>query len=691
MELLLEIGMEEIPARFLNSSLAGIEKWIENEFNTKRIKFDSVKTYGTPRRMVLNVKGVADLQEDLSETNIGPAKKVAYNEAGELSKAALGFAKSQGVDTKELKIITTEKGEYLAVTKFIKGNEVKKLLPEIMKNLITSMTFPKSMRWGEKKMKFARPIKWILALCDRELVNFEIEGLKSESASCGHRFFGKSKFKVESIEDYFEKVRANNVIIDIEERKKKIRDLIDAKCTKTGEKVLIEEELLDEVTNLVEYPYPVMGTFNQEFLEVPQEVLIITMQVHQRYFPVLDENGKLLPKFVVIRNGIEASDYVKIGNEKVLSARLSDARFFYYEDLKKNPETLVNSLKDVVFQKDIGTIYEKVERNMKIADKISEKMGASEQKRADVKRTVYLSKFDLLTNMISEKEYTKLQGFMGMVYAKKAGEKESVAEGIFEHYLPRFTGDILPKTEEGIAAAISDKIDTVTSCFSVGLIPSGSQDPYALRRAAQGVVNIILNSKLSVSIGELVDYSLQCFADSGKMKRDMSEVRAEVIEFFRNRVVNILVEKGYRKDIVEAVVAAGFDNIAETEEKTAILEKVAVAPEFKDLVMLIKRVRNISKDYSAGEISEQLLKEEAEKSLYGFYNELSESSKTMIAQKRYEEFFKTILSGKDRINSFFDNIMVMDKDEAVKANRISLLKKLDYLFNEVAQITKIEE
>ncbi len=560
-----------------------------------------------------------------------------------------------------------------------------------MKNLITSMTFPKSMRWGEKKMKFARPIKWILALCDRELINFEIEGLKSESASCGHRFFGKSKFKVESIADYFEKVRANNVIIDIEERKKKIRDLIDAKCTKTGEKVLIEEELLDEVTNLVEYPYPVMGTFNQEFLEVPQEVLIITMQVHQRYFPVLDENGKLLPKFVVIRNGIEASEYVKVGNEKVLSARLSDARFFYYEDLKKNPETLVESLKDVVFQKDIGTIYEKVERNIKIADKIAERAGLNQEQRADVKRTVYLSKFDLLTNMISEKEYTKLQGFMGMVYAKKAGEKESVADGIFEHYLPRFTGDILPKTNEGVAASISDKIDTVTSCFSVGLIPSGSQDPYALRRAAQGVVNIILNSKLSLSIGELVDYSLQCFAETGKMKRDIGEVRAEVMEFFRNRVINILVEKGHRKDIVEAVVAAGFDNIAETEEKTALLEKVAVTPEFKDLVMLIKRVRNISKDYTAGEISESLLKEDAEKALYGFYSELNESAKVMIAQNRYEEFFKIILSGKEKINSFFDNIMVMDKDEAVKANRISLLKKLDYLFNEVAQITKIEE
>ena len=368
MELLLEIGMEEIPARFLNSSLAGIEKWIENEFNTKRIKFDSVKTYGTPRRMVLNVKGVADLQEDLSETNIGPAKKVAYNEAGELSKAALGFAKSQGVDAKELKIISTDKGEYIAVSKFIKGVEVKKLLPEILKNLITTLAFPKSMKWGTNKMRFARPIKWILALADREIVNFEVEGLKTELKSCGHRFFGKPSFKVESIADYFEKVKENNVIVDIDERKERIKALIAAKCTKTGEEVLIDEELLDEVTNLVEYPYPVVGTFNSEFLEVPQEVLIITMQVHQRYFPVLDSNGKLLPKFVIIRNGIEHSDNVKTGNEKVISARLSDARFFFYEDLKKSPDKLVEGLKEVVFQKDIGTIYAKIERNKKLAE-----------------------------------------------------------------------------------------------------------------------------------------------------------------------------------------------------------------------------------------------------------------------------------------------------------------------------------
>ena len=691
MELLLEIGMEEIPARFLNNSLAGIEKWIENEFNTKRIKFESIKTYGTPRRMVLNVKGVSEMQDDLSETNVGPAKKVAYNEAGELSKAALGFAKSQGVDSKELKIITTEKGEYVAVTKFIKGSDVKKLLPEIMKNLVVSMTFPKSMKWGEKKLKFARPIKWLLALCDRELINFEIEGIKSESASCGHRFFGKGKFKVESIKDYFEKIRENNVIIDINERKNKIKDLIDAKCTKTGEKVLVEDELLDEVTNLVEYPYPVMGTFNQEFLEVPQEVLIITMQVHQRYFPVLDESGKLLPKFVVIRNGIEASEYVKIGNEKVLSARLSDARFFYYEDLKKNPENLVQGLKDVVFQKDIGTIFEKVERNKKIASFIADKLLYSDEIKSDINRTVHLSKFDLLTNMISEKEYTKLQGFMGMVYAKKFGEKNSVAEGIFEHYLPRFQGDILPKSKEGIITAISDKVDTVTSCFAVGLIPSGSQDPYALRRAALGVVNIIINSKLSISIGEIVDYSIKCFAESGKMKRDMLEVKKEVMEFFKNRISNVMVEKGLRKDVVESVVSAGYENISECIEKAAVLEKIALTSEFKDLVMLIKRVKNISKDYSLSQVNEELLKEDAEKELYKFYKEVSNNSTMLIAEKKYEELFKNILSGKVKINEFFDKIMVMDKDEAVKNNRISLLKGLDILFNSVALITMIEE
>ena len=691
MEVLLEIGMEEIPARFLKNALLSMEKYIATEFAVKRIKYESVKTFGTPRRLVINIKGVSTTQEDLSETNVGPAKKVAYNEAGELSKAALGFAKSQGVDAKDLKIISTDKGEYIAVSKFVKGVEVKKLLPEMLKNLIMTLTFPKSMKWGTNKMRFARPIKWILALADRELVNFEVEGLKTELKSCGHRFFGKQTFKVESIADYFEKVKENNVIVDIEERRERIKALIAAKCTKTGEEVLIEEELLDEVTNLVEYPYPVVGTFNSEFLEVPQEVLIITMQVHQRYFPVLDSNGKLLPKFVIIRNGIEHSDNVKTGNEKVISARLSDARFFFYEDLKKSPDKLVEGLKDVVFQKDIGTIYAKIERNKKLAEKMCKYMNLSAEQTATVLRTVHLAKFDLLTNMISEKEYTKLQGFMGMVYAEKAGEKKEVAKGIFEHYLPRFQGDILPESNEGIIASITDKIDTVVGCFGVGLIPSGSQDPYALRRAALGVVNIILNSKLQLSTLQIVRDSIEQFAADGILKRSKEEVEKDVMEFIKARVINVLVEKGLRKDVVEAVVAAGYENTAETASKAELLEKMASTDEFKKLVTLIKRVRNISKDYSEGEVNEALLKESAEKDLYSFYKELSVKNSRFIAENQYGKVFEAIVAGTSVINSFFDNIMVMDKDESVKTNRVSLLKKLDKVFNEVAVISMISE
>jgi glycyl-tRNA synthetase beta chain len=691
LEVLLEIGMEEIPARFLKNALTSMEKYIETEFKSKRIKFESVTTFGTPRRLIINIKGVSSSQEDLSETNVGPAKKVAYNEAGELSKAALGFAKSQGVDVNDLKMISTDKGEYIAVSKFIKGVEVKKLLPDILKNLITTMSFPKSMKWGTNKMRFARPIKWILALADRELIEFEIEGLKTELKSCGHRFFGKQTFKVESISDYFEKVKENYVIVDIEERRERIKALIAAKCTKTGEEVLVEDELLDEVTNLVEYPYPVVGTFNSEFLEVPQEVLIITMQVHQRYFPVLDSNGKLMPKFVIIRNGIEHSENVKTGNEKVISARLSDARFFFYEDLKKSPDKLVEGLKDVVFQKDIGTIYGKVERNKKLAAKMCEYLDIDGISKENVLRTVHLAKFDLLTNMISEKEYTKLQGFMGMVYAEKAGENKEVAKGIFEHYLPRFQGDILPESNEGVIASITDKLDTVVGCFGVGLIPSGSQDPYALRRAALGIVNIILNSKLQLSTLQIVRDSIELYEAEGRLKRTKEEIEKDVMEFIKARVINVLIEKGHRKDVVEAVVAAGFENIAETSVKVELLEKMSSSDEFKKLVTLVKRVRNISKDFSEGEVIESLLKESAEKELYSFYKELSLKNEGFISEKKYGQLFETILSGTSIINSFFDNIMVMDKDESVKTNRVSLLKKLDKVFNEVAVISMISE
>ena len=691
MEILLEIGMEEIPARFLKPALNDIEKYIKSVFSEKRIEFGEVNTYGTPRRLILSVNGISEKQEDLTEINTGPAKHIAFDPNGGLTKAGLGFAKSQGVEATDLEIVETSKGEYVAVKKYIEGEETKKLLPNILKELILSLSFPKSMRWSDKKMRFARPIQWLLAMADEELIEINIDGLESSLKSTGHRFFGEKEFEVKSIGQYFQKLKENKVIYDIEERKQLIVDMINQKCTKAGEKVLIEEELLDEVTNLIEHPYPIVGTFNSEFLEVPQDVLIISMQVHQRYFPILDENGKLLPKFVVIRNGISDSDAVKKGNEKVLSARLSDARFFYYEDLKKDLETFVENLKTVVFQKDLGTIFEKVERSKTIAKKLIKDLGI-EDKSEDILRTVHLSKADLVSNMIGEKEFTKLQGFMGAEYALKAGEKDSVSKGIEEHYYPRYSGDKLPETLEGIITGICDRLDTLVGCFGIGLIPSGSKDPFALRRASLGIVNIILNSRLDISLFELVDYSAQIFESKGILKRDRVEVVQEVKEFFKQRVINVLGEKGYRKDITASVVEVDFDNLLDTVTKIDILEEFSKEQDFNDLVLLLKRVGNISKDFSNEcSINPELFEKEEEKGLYEFFISLKNETAVSIEENDYKKFFMDILKGKEIINKFFDNVMVMVKDENVKENRLSLLKSLDEIFNRVANIGLIEE
>ena len=687
MRLLFEIGMEELPARFLKQALNDLKHNLETKLETERIKFDEIKTYGTPRRLILDVHNLAEKQEDLDLVNMGPAKSVAYVN-GELSRAGLGFAKSQGIEPEQLEIVETPKGEYIAARKFMEGRETKELLSEILKSLVLELNFPKSMKWADKKLRFARPVQWFLALCDSEVIPFEIEGITSGNRSRGHRFFGK-EFEVSNIDEYFTKIRENNVIIDLDERRALVKDLV-AKCAEEGEQVHIEDELLDEVTNLIEYPCPIVGTFNSDFLEVPQEVLIISMQVHQRYFPILDNNGKLLPKFVVVRNGVESSDYVRKGNEKVLSARLADARFFYQEDLKHPLADNVEKLKTVVFQKDLGTIYQKIERSREIANYLVDVLGCADR-REDVLRTVYLAKADLVSNMIGEKEFTKLQGFMGADYALKSGENEKVSLGIKEHYYPRFQGDLLPTEMEGIIAGISDRLDTLVGCFGVGVIPSGSKDPFALRRAALGIVNVIINSKLNISLKALVNRSLDTLQADGVLKRDRAEVEAEVLEFFKQREINIFGDMGFSKDVIDAVLNRDYDNIVEALERVKTLEAFAKEKEFGELLPVLKRVGNISKDHRDMTVDTTLFKEEIEKELYNFSMNLSEKMEEALANKDYSKYLKEITTGKDIINNYFDKIIVMDKDETIKNNRLSQLRFLTDIFSKMADLNQIEE
>lgn len=685
MKLLFEIGMEEIPARFLKQALEDLKNNLEKKLTENRISFEEIKTFGTPRRLIL-CSEISEIQAELNELNMGPSKEIAFKD-GVLTKAGLGFVKAQGVDEKNIEIVKTEKGEYIAVRKYSEAGQTKKVLPEILKSLVLELTFPKSMKWADKTLRFARPIEWFLALFGKEIVEFEVEGLKSSNTSKGHRFFGKD-FKVTDVEEYFEKIRENNVIIDIDERKKLVEELI-GKFLSEDEQVIIDKDLLDEVTNLVEYPYPIIGTFSEEFLEVPQEVLIISMQVHQRYFPILNKQGKLLPKFVVIRNGIDYSENVKKGNEKVLSARLSDARFFYHEDLKIPLDNNVEKLKTVVFQKDLGTMYAKMKRSEKIAVYLVDKLGYN-SKKEDILRTVRLAKADLVSNMIGEKEFTKLQGFMGADYALKLGENDNVSLGIKEHYYPRFQGDLLPSGIEGIIAGISDRIDTLVGCFGVGLIPTGSKDPFALRRAALGIVNIIIASNISVSLKELINVSLDALEADGVLKVERVKTETDVLEFFKQRIINVLSDMKYPKDIILSVVDRDADDIISCLEKVKVIVEYSRKDDFKKLLQTIKRVGNISKDNKDVEVNEKLFQNEYEKSLWKKSNELTKMVDKLLIQKDYTEYLDAVLGIANDIDKYFENTIVMDENKEVKYNRINQMTYLTKIFTKMAYLNNLD-
>ena len=687
MELLFEIGMEEIPARFLNQALEDLKNNFEKKLKNNRIKFSGVRTYGTPRRLVLVADEVAEIQEDLDELNIGPSRERAYKD-GALTKAGEGFLKAHRIEEEQIEIIKNDKGEYIAFKRFSKGKPTETILPEILKALVLEETFQKSMRWSDKTIRFARPIEWFLALYGGKVLDFEIEGIKSSNKSKGHRFFGK-EFEVSSVEDYLKKIKENNVIIDISERRKMIEEMI-SKSLLEDEKADVDEALLDEVTNLVEYPFAIVGNFSEEFLEVPQEVLIISMKVHQRYFPILDKKGKLLPKFIVIRNGIDFSQNVKEGNEKVLSARLADARFFYQEDLKIPLDQNVEKLKTVVFQKDLGTMFNKVKRTEKIAEFLIGKLKYNYMK-ADILRTVKLAKADLVSNMIGEKEFTKLQGLMGSKYAMERGEEIGVAIGIKEHYYPRFQGDLLPSGIEGIITGLSDRIDTLVGCFGVGLIPTGSKDPFALRRTALGIVNIIINANINISLKELVNVSLDALQADQVLKADRAKVEADVLEFLKQRMINVFTDMKYRKDIVLAVLDRDADNITNALEIVKVISEKLALNKLEALLQVAKRVTNIiTKGNGNTTVKEKLFKEEVEKTLYTESKKVGEEAEKAIKENEYADYFEKMTSLVPTIDKYFETVIVMDEDRNVRENRINQLTYIKNLFDRIAYLNKID-
>lgn len=686
-DLLFEIGLEEVPARFLRAAMEQLQDKLVKWLDASRIAHGEVTAFATPRRLAVWVQNVADKQEDVSEEVKGPSRKIALDDSGQWSKAALGFAKSQGVDPESFTFKELGGVEYIYVTKNSVGVDTKSILSEGLLGILTSMTFPKNMRWGAHEFKFVRPIKWMVAMLGSETVDLEITGVKAGNVTRGHRFLG-GEAVIPEASAYRDVLREQHVIVDVNERQEMIVSQIQALAREKDWNIAIKDDLLEEVLFLVETPTVLYGSFDSSFLHIPQEVLITSMREHQRYFPVLDKQGQLLPYFVTVRSGDSRSlDVIARGNEKVLRARLSDAKFFYEEDQKLQIKDALSKLESIVFHEELGTIGDKVRRIRRISDQLSAKLNVSADAADSVSRAADICKFDLVTQMVYE--FPELQGVMGEDYARKAGEKEHVAKAVFEHYQPRFAGDSVPSTMVGSIVSIADKIDTIVGCFSIGIIPTGSQDPYALRRQAAGIVQIILEHKLPVTLSDVFGVALEVHENIRVLKRSTDEIRKDLKEFFGLRVKKLLSED-QRYDVVDAVITAGFDHVVSVVSRGhALMNAVESVQDFKTTVESFNRVSNLAAKAGKAAVNAELFTESEENKLYEAWNAIRADYHAALQAADGERSLSLVSGLREPITGFFDSVMVMAEDEAVRANRLALLSGIDGDLKRYADFTKL--
>ncbi len=683
-ELFFEIGTEELPASFVKIGMDLLNSKFSDLLNKNQIKFNKINTFGTPRRIGFYISEIYLKQEDSIIEQTGPAKRVAFDENGNPTKAAIGFAKSQGVDVKDLEIIVTPKGEYVGVKKIIKGKETYEILKEKFPEFIKSIIFPKNMRWGKEKITFGRPIKWIIALLGDKVIEFEYGSYKSQKFSKGHRFLSPEKFEIKNYNQYLTELKKRWVIADFEERKKFLVNQINEIANKKNFIVDDDEELLDEVTNLVEYPFPVVGEFEEQFLKLPKEVVITTMKVHQKYFPVYDNNRKLLNYFVTISNNkAKDMEVIKKGNERVIRARLNDASFFFEEDRKYKLDYFVEKLRKVIFYNKLGTSYEKMERFKDIAVYLANILNPDKAKVTE--RAAYLCKGDLETNMVYE--FPELQGIMGKYYALHSGESEEVANAIYEHYLPRFSGDEIPKTDAGAFISIGDRIDSITGFFIINEIPTGNADPFALRRHALAIINIILKKGYRISLNELIDRAISLYLT--KFQKIDKKVKSSIIEFIKQRFRNFMTEK-FNYDEIDAVIDVDFDDIYRSYKKIEALHKMKKDEIFINLITPFKRIANITKDWDETIVVPEYFSTNEEKDLYKYFNEINENFQKEIKNENFINALKELTKLKEPIDNFFDNVLVMEKDEKLKKNRLSLLKTIYNSFISVGDLKKLQ-
>lgn len=671
-DFLLEIGTEEIPAKFSTGAMTQLEEQARKRFTELRLPFTELKIFATPRRLALLVTGLEERQEDLSMEVKGPAVKAAYDANGAPTKAAQGFARGQGVSVEDLFAQELNGVPYVFALKTEIGLETSALLPQLAKDLINALHFPKPMRWGDLDFHFARPIRWIVALFGNEVVPFEFVGLASGRTSRGHRTLATEVVVLGQPSDYREALREAFVMVDPEERRVEIQAQIKVLAESVGGVVPDDDELLGEVIHLVEYPTALLGVVAPKYMDLPEAVITTPMREHQRYFPVRAAGGKLLPYFITVRNGDAfALDTVKAGNEKVLKARLEDAAFYYREDQKVPLSELVVKLGKIVYHEKLGTVEQRVERLRGLARFMAKKLEFGEVQQDMIDRTAFLAKADLVTLMVSD--FPELQGIMGAYYARASGEKPEVCQGIFEHYQPRFAGDALPESFPGRLVSLADKLDAIVGAFSIGIQPTGSQDPYALRRQAQGIVAILLDSQWDLSLTELLQEAYRALTVQGTSPLPIEDILPLLQDFFRQRLRFVLQEQGLRYDTVVAALAQGSDRFIRAVSRARVLSEKREEEPFTFYSQAYTRCFNLTKKEPTQALRSSLLVDATEIALANGISQRREQFDQAITRGDYEEGYNLAGELVPLIEALFQAVMIMVEDERLKMSRLALL------------------
>ena len=691
--ILLEIGSEEIPAGYIEPALSFLSSTLIQKLSDARIAHGKALTYGTPKRLAVEIQAVAPKQSLLEMEVLGPPVKVGFTESGKPTVAAEKFAEKVHLPVDQLTVKETPKGQYLCASVIDRGQATISILKTLLPDLILATPFPKIMKWADLRIQFTRPIHTVLALYGEKIISFKLGNISSDRFVLGHRFMSPGRIKIAEPSEYCDTMRNAHVLVDMAERKKTVNKEVSKIAKRLGGKVLPDNELADIVTNLVEYPFAVAGKFDPAFLELPDKVLITSMREHQKYFAVVDQNDKLMPCFIAVNNThARDMDIVARGHERVLRARLSDAQFFYRADLQTPLDASVDKLKGVLFQAKLGTVHDKTLRVQKLAEFIGAEAGMNAGDIQMLSRCARLSKADLVTQMVVE--FPKLQGTMGKVYALKSGEPEAVSIAIEEHYRPTSSGGQLPETLMGSILSIADKVDSLCGCFSVGLSPTGASDPYALRRQAIGVIQIILDRNFSFSLAKILETSLKTYDQFDA--EHIQNITVSVQAFFQSRMSFLMAEQGFAKDSIAAVLSASSEHIPNVWNRVRALEGLKTAPDFEPLAIAFKRVANIVKKAANGSlcqfsprINTSLFQDPSESALYDAYQTVKKRVSRHLSQGDFAQALRVMASLRDPVDVFFAAVLVMADDPNIRKNRLTLLQRIGSMFDAIADFTKI--